>query len=167
MTHVWGWASWRRVWKDYDKTLNKYDIDEVPEKLKIIFDDVLIVNALEHIFEEVKAGKIDTWDYQLDFANFFNNGLTIIPNENLISNIGFGVNATHTANVNSAFANLPLTEINEIKHPDYFLPEKRADLVILKKVFDIEGKRRKENLFRNKVKKWAKTAFKDAATFSF
>ena len=69
------------------------------------------------IFDEVKAGKIDTWDYQLDFANYFNNGLTIIPNENLISNIGFGAGATHTMDKTSIYANMPLGQMDEIIDP--------------------------------------------------
>ena len=165
MTHVWGWAGWRRVWKDYDKTLNKYNTEDVSNKLSNIFDDQLIVSSLKHIFDEVKAGKIDTWDYQLDFANLFYIVLSIIPNENLISNIGFGSNATHTTDNNSLYSNITLKEIGEITHPGYFLPEKQADLLVLKQVFNANGKKRKESPISKKVKKWAKSAFPQAATF--
>ncbi len=158
MTHVWGWAGWRRAWKDYDKTLNKYDTEDITNKLSNIFDDHLVVSALKHIFDEVKAGKIDTWDYQLDFANFFNNGLTIIPNQNLISNIGFGKNATHTANENDICANIPLAEIDEITHPLYILPEKQADILALRRVFKTHSQKKKKNIFQKQVKKWAKSA---------
>jgi hypothetical protein len=167
MTHVWGWASWKRVWNDYDKNLNKYNKDEVKEQLGNIFDDRLIVESWERIFEEVKAGKINAWGYQLDFANFFNNGLTIIPNENLISNIGFGANATHTIDESSIYANLPVTEIEEITDPIFILPEKQADLIVLTRDFNIEEKRRKENSFSKKFKKWAKQTFKQAAAYMF
>jgi hypothetical protein len=167
MTHVWGWASWKRVWKDYDKNLNKYNNDEVKEQLGNIFDDPLIVESWEQIFEEVKAGKINAWGYQLDFANFFNNGLTIIPNDNLISNIGFGANATHTLDESSIYANLPVNEIDEITDPVFILPEKQADLIVLTRDFNIAEKRRKENSFGKKIKKWARSAFKQAATYMF
>src|SRR6202000_1501133 len=107
--------------------LNKYDGGDITEKLRNIFPDPFVVSSLTNIFEEVKAGKIDTWDFQLDFANFFNYGLTIIPNENLISNIGFGDGATHTIDGKNIYANIPLGEITEIKHPLYILPEKQPD----------------------------------------
>jgi len=166
MTHVWGWASWKRVWKDYDKNLNKYNNEEIREQLSNIFEDSLIVDCWEHIFEEVKAGKINAWGYQLDFANFFNNGLTIIPNENLISNIGFGAAATHTTDESNIYANIPLVEIEEITNPVFILPEKQADFVILNQAFNITEKRNKENSVRRKVKRWFKSILKQAATFT-
>jgi hypothetical protein len=156
MTHVWGWASWKRVWNDYDRYLEKYNTDEVRIQLHNIFEDQLIVECWTNIFDEVKAGKINAWGYQLDFANYFNNGLTIIPNENLISNIGFGAGATHTIDENSIYADIPLTEIGEITHPVFFLPQKQADLIVLNRDFDIPAKRRKQNSWRRKIKKWFK-----------
>jgi len=155
MTHIWGWASWRRVWNDYDKTLYKYS-GEITEKLKSIFPDPFVVSSLTHIFEEVKAGKIDTWDYQLDFANFFNYGLTIIPNENLISNIGFGDGATHTVDSKNIYANIPLGEIAEVTHPIYVLPEKQADTIVLRRVFNVEERTRKHKKLSRRIKRWLK-----------
>lgn len=159
MTHVWGWASWKRVWNDYDKNLNKYNNQEIKKQLRNIFEDPLVVQSWEKIFREVKAGKINAWGYQLDFANFFNNGLTIIPNDNLISNIGFGTNAVNTIDFNSIYANLPVTEIDEITDPVYFLPQKQADVFVINHNFNIAEIRRKQNSLRKKVKKWFKSLF--------
>jgi hypothetical protein len=165
-THVWGWASWKRVWKDYDKDLSKYNKAEVKSQLTNIFDDALIVECWQNIFEDVKAGKLNAWGYQLDFANFFNNGLTIIPNENLISNIGFGTYGTNTMDSNNIYANVPLVEIAEITHPTYVLPQKQADIITLNYDFRLNEKRR-EKLFTKKVKKWAKSTLKQAATYMY
>jgi hypothetical protein len=156
MTHVWGWASWKRAWKDYDRTLGKYDEGEARPCMSAIFDDPLIVDGWVNIFNEVKAGKINAWGYQLDFANYFNNGLTVIPNQNLISNIGFGAGATHTLDEQSVYANIQLTEMDEIIHPTDILPEKQADLIVLTRDFNIEEKRRKEKSVGRKIKKWFK-----------
>ena len=86
-----------------------YEESDVWEKLaNNVFNDPLIVESWHHIFKELKAGKIDTWDYQLGLTNYFNNGLCIIPNYNLVSNIGFGYNATHTTETGNSNANIPL-----------------------------------------------------------
>ena len=154
MTHVWGWASWKRAWKAYDRTLGKYSETDAKTFLSAIFEDRLIVDSWVNIFNEVKAGKIDAWGYQLDFANYFNNGLTIIPNQNLISNIGFGANATHTLDAQSLYANIPLTEMMEIVDPLSISPEKQADLIVLTRDFNIEEKLRRENSLGRRVKKW-------------
>jgi hypothetical protein len=124
--------------------------------MSAIFDDPLIVDGWVNIFNEVKAGKINAWGYQLDFANYFNNGLTVIPNQNLISNIGFGAGATHTLDEQSVYANIQLTEMDEIIHPTDILPEKQADLIVLTRDFNIEEKRRKEKSVGRKIKKWFK-----------
>ncbi len=166
-THVWGWASWRRVWNEYDKNLNKYNEQEVRDQIGNIYGDALVVNSWVNIFKGLKAGKINSWAYPLDFINFFNNGLNIIPNENLISNIGFGNNATHTINVDDAFANVPLSEIEEITHPTFIVPEKRADLFIMNLDFHIDEIRKKENSLKKRIKRFAKSMLKQAATFSF
>jgi len=158
--HVWGWASWRRVWDDYDLSMDRYDIAEVKKQFKNIYDDDLVVETWAGIFNGVKTGKINSWAYSLDFANFFNNGLVIIPNENLISNIGFSNNATNTLNENSLYANIPLTEIDEIIHPRFILPQKDADLSIINRDFNIAGRRRKQNRVHKKIQRWFKSKFK-------
>jgi hypothetical protein len=167
MTHVWGWASWRRVWNDYDKYLQRYNASEIAEKFNNIYQDPMIADCWRNTFEEVKAGKINAWGYQLDFANFFNNGLTIIPNENLISNIGFRADGTHTLDENNIYANIPVVEIGEITHPVFILPEKRADIIVLNRDFNIDERRRQQRSLKRKVKKWAKNLLKQAAALMY
>jgi hypothetical protein len=162
-THIWGWASWKRAWEDYDKNLKKYNNEEIKERLFNIYGDPIVVQSWLEIFNEVKAGKVNSWAYPLDFINFFNNGLVIIPNENLISNIGFNSNATNTLNADNVYANIPLSEIQEIIDPIFILPEKRADLTIINRDFNIEQRRLKENAFKSKVKKWFVSMFNNAA----
>jgi hypothetical protein len=41
--------------------------------------------------------EVTWWDYQWDYSRWTNNGLAIVPNVNLVENIGFGAQATHTA----------------------------------------------------------------------
>lgn len=157
MTHVWGWASWKRVWKDYDRYLTRYDAAEVKDQFRNIFEDDLIAECWANTFKEVKAGKINAWGYQLDFANYFNNGLTIIPNQNLISNIGFRADATHTLDLASVYANIPVHEIDEIVHPVFILPQKQADLIVLNRDFNIPERRRQNNRFKRRIKRWFKS----------
>lgn len=161
-THVWGWASWRRVWKDYDKELSRYEEDEVADKMSNIFTDPFVIADWARIFKELKAGKIDTWDYQLAFLNYFNHGLSINPNVNLISNIGFREDATHTLALESPYANVPLQEISEITIPKYILPEKKADYAVLEYDFNLKERWRKHNLLRRRFKRWLKLQFKNS-----
>jgi hypothetical protein len=159
-THVWGWASWKRAWNDYDVSLGKYESAEVKAQMKNIYNDELVAQAWTNIFNDVKAGKVNSWAYPLDFCNFLNNGLVIIPNKNLISNIGFKTGATHTFDGESIYANIPLEEIEEIVDPGFFIPQKQADLAIINRDFNIEEKWRKHNAWHRKIKRWLSSKLK-------
>ena len=59
------------------------------------------------------------WDFRFMYASLKNGCLSIVPNVNLIKNIGFGPDATNTFNIDSPEANLETFEINfPIKHPN-------------------------------------------------
>jgi hypothetical protein len=104
-THIWGWASWRRAWRYYDVTAGLW-----PELLRSgLFDRMTLPcerDTWRAAFDGVHAGRIDTWDYQWTLACWCHSMLAVMPQVNLISNIGFGEYATHTRSVNE-YANLP------------------------------------------------------------
>jgi hypothetical protein len=153
LTHVWGWASWRRVWKDYSVDISHLEFNAVRNQLKNIFNEHLIVESWMHIVNDLQQNKIDTWDYQFTLLNFLNNGLSIIPNYNLIKNIGFGAGATHTNTVTNENANLPTKEITNITHPQFMTAEKKADEYTLYKDFHIiERMKRERKSFVKKMK---------------
>jgi hypothetical protein len=78
-------------------------------------------------FDLVFNNQIDTWDYQWVFTILINSGLGITPNNNLISNIGFNEDATHTKDMNSSSSNRQRTRIENICHPTFILQDSVAD----------------------------------------
>lgn len=91
--HIWGWATWRRAWKKYNVRIPKVPLMSKTNTPNNIFIERLYWNS---IFNRVHKNQIDTWDYQWVYAIFKNNGKIICPKINLVENIGFGENATHT-----------------------------------------------------------------------
>lgn len=154
LTHVWGWASWRRVWQSYDKKLSQFTEADLRNGLVNIFSESVIINAWLQIFNELKEGKIDTWDYQLTLINFLNNSLSVIPNVNLISNIGFGKDATHTVHAQHPYANQAIGVLGEILHPAYMVPQKQADYATLAFDFDVQRIKKKQAKLHRRVKRW-------------
>lgn len=141
---VWGWATWRRAWENYDfdmEDLEQFKKDNSIYKIdkRKIFQDYWL-----NIFENVAKKKIDTWDYQWMFTIWKSKGKVIVPNINLISNIGFGKEATHTTG-NSPFANLEVGKIGVIKHPKKIIINRKADDYASKFVYNII--RSKKNIF--------------------
>lgn len=158
LTNGWGFATWRRAWAMYDRDLSAYNEQEAEEQLKKIFADPYIVYCWLQIFKDTKSGKIDTWDYQAGFAHMFNNCINIVPNNNLVSNIGFGKYAENTFDESSAFSNIPLVEIDQIIHPKFILPEKEADDMVLRYEFRSTIKHlKKHNSMRRRFKRWLKS----------
>jgi len=162
LTNGWGWATWKRSWELYDKDLKKYNTDEVRTQLEKVFNDKLIVDRWEEIFNQTKGNQIDTWDYQATFTHLFNHSLNIVSNYNLVSNIGFGEFAENTLDANSVFANVPYERLPDLVHPTYMLPEIGADRRTLYEEFHIADKLaeiQNQNKPRRRFKRWLKSLF--------
>ncbi|MDB5115744.1 MAG: hypothetical protein JWQ79_1236 [Mucilaginibacter sp.] len=132
-TYVWGWAGWRRVWEQYDVNLSLLEKGLKRDFLSVLTNSKIYKLFLEYIFKNVKNGKINTWDYQYLFLNIFNAKFSIVPNNNMISNIGFSKNATHSVS-GSDNANIPFTALPyPVIHPQDMVVNKQADEYTLKK----------------------------------
>ncbi len=128
-TPIWGWATWRRVWKHYKLNLDTLkDLEQSNLKSCIKKSFQHSITAMFD-FRNVFDGKINTWDYQYAFYQLINNGLSVIPNINLIKNIGFNDSATHTHRRKNLMANDQALEhdFEMIKHPMFIVPDKYAD----------------------------------------
>jgi hypothetical protein len=93
---IWGWASWRRAWRFYDSTMRAWDDDQARQRVRDTFAEPALYEGRLSAYEKVHAGAIDTWDMQWSFARIIQSGLSVVPAQNLIQNIGFGTEATHT-----------------------------------------------------------------------
>lgn len=138
-THIWGWASWRRAWKYYDVDMAAWPEIRDNDMLSNIFRDRKRVEYWESYLEKTYSGKINTWDYQWAFTSWINNFLIILPNSNLVSNIGFGMEATHTSAANK-FANMQREKMKfPLKHPGYVIQDVKADRFTEKNDFEMPG----------------------------
>lgn len=124
---IWGWASWRRAWKFYDVEMKLWPAVRDGRWIERLFDGTPAAKGWVREFQEIYEGKIDTWDYQWGLATWIHSGLSIRPNVNLVSNIGFHSDATHTR-IPGRTANLP-TEAMEfpLRHPLFMMPDAYED----------------------------------------
>jgi len=128
--HVWGWASWRRVWKDYHYEISDFSKKEICHKIDNYFNTLGERLYWKNRFQIIKNKKIaqkrgiNTWDYQATFSMWMKNGLSILPQKNLISNIGFGVDATHTSTKQLTFTTKPILPI---EHNLEIIQDKKVD----------------------------------------
>jgi hypothetical protein len=102
------------------------------------------------------GGKIDYWDYQWLFSTWAQNGLCIMPNVNMISNIGFNEEATHTKWAGNRWARLPLQEMPfPLQHPPSVVRDKEADDFFVQEVVLTELPQ-PEGMFRRAMNKLRK-----------
>lgn len=135
--HIWGWASWRRAWEKYDVNMGSFS----EFKRQNVIADTLTNPAAQQFwlqnFKLVAEKGLDTWDFQWVYAVLCNNGMCIMPNENLVSNIGFNEQATHTKTIDK-FSELGTGKITEIKHPEFLAINEDADNYTLEHVFGVD-----------------------------
>jgi hypothetical protein len=140
VSHIWGWASWRRVWQNYDVDFPYWNEAKTDKnKRKSLFKNLNEeIYFLSFLSDTLKGNRgINTWDIQYLYMLRVQNQLSIYPAVNLVTNIGLrSPNATHTTSrkvmklyVLSQNIDFPL------KHPQYVLPNRRIDDIILKKKF--------------------------------
>ncbi|WKL45998.1 nucleotide-diphospho-sugar transferase [Flavobacterium pectinovorum] len=134
LTHVWGWASWKRVWEKYDLNMNNLESAIENDVLAGLTDKIVNKETIYEAFLNTKQGKINTWDYQYFFSNLVNGFLSIIPNHNMISNIGFNAGGTHTFDLNSPLSNVAFGEMpKDIIEPSNMYQNRIADNYTLEK----------------------------------
>lgn len=145
--HIWGWATWANRWSKYDVEMNSYDTFLSNNLMYDLFELDQDKKYWSSIFEKAFKGEIDTWDYQWTYTVWVNSGLSILPNINLVSNIGFGLNATHTKELESQHSNMSRYDLCfPLTHPIFMVKDLDADKYtanrnfskakLLKKVFN-------------------------------
>lgn len=93
---VWGWATWRRAWQQYDPLMATWD-ERLP-RLEASFDTRYERAFWLATFDEARADweKTNTWDFQWFYTCWTLGGMSVVPGVNLVENLGFGGAATHT-----------------------------------------------------------------------
>lgn len=140
---TWGWATWQRSWKYNDFNLVSFrDFKERNQMANVFPDKSVQKYWMSNLSDPEIIQK--TWDYQWYYSIWRQNGLSIVPNVNLVSNIGFGSDATHTLRtvyLTSEDRELSKLEAHELKfplkHPSLVLCDMEADRFTSKNRFNI------------------------------
>lgn len=124
---IWGWATWRDRWQEYTLEMKYYEKIKKKNYLWDLFGNNLEATFRVSNFDKIREG-LNTWDYQWAYTRFINSGLSIVPNVNLIRNLGFGDLATHTLSKKDPRANMKREEVSfPLKHPFFVIRDKVSD----------------------------------------
>ena len=133
--HVWGWASWRRAWQKADMDIRFWPEWKISSTWKEFLPDPVARRYWEKIFDRMYRAEIDTWDYPWTASVWYHGGLTVTPNANLVSNIGFGPDSTHTASADSALARMATGTLGDLRHSERVARNVEADRYVFDHTF--------------------------------
>ncbi|OGR35000.1 MAG: hypothetical protein A2051_10305 [Desulfovibrionales bacterium GWA2_65_9] len=94
MATSWGWATWSRAWKAYDREAEGYDRLARDPALRRRFD----LNGTYPYFdmlESWKQGRVDSWGIRFYLGMFLRNGIALHPRQSLVANVGFDGSGVH------------------------------------------------------------------------
>lgn len=151
ITHVWGWATWRRAWKKYDAAISSFSDIVNSNQFAGLFPNERVRKYWLKNFDLVHSNKKDTWDVQWMYTVSINHGLTIVPNNNLVSNIGFELDATHTFIQSDPAANRSTESLNRIIHPSVIALDAKADTYTFTKYLNPNKMRKLWRLLRHYI----------------
>lgn len=149
--HCWGWATWKRAWQHCDVEMRHWPTVKEQNRLKDVLEDAGAIRYWKNKFQRTYDHKIDSWAFCWTLSCWLNSGLTILPNENLVSNIGFDDSGTHHQNSQSTFASLSTKAVDfPLVHPKFVLRNRYADAFTQSHMFGISAriKRRIKSLLR-------------------
>jgi glycosyltransferase involved in cell wall biosynthesis len=111
--HIWGWATWKDRWDDFRPELPYIQSFIDNQGFEKAFGPTRLAQSRKELTLKAKSGEIDTWDYQWMAQILTENGLAVVPSQNLVQNIGFestGTNLTKKPNwIQNETASNPIT----------------------------------------------------------
>ncbi|MGB7345245.1 MAG: glycosyltransferase family 2 protein [Pirellulaceae bacterium] len=126
-THCWGWATWKRAWQHFSLDMPSWPEFRDSGGLHAYCDNTHEIEYWTRIFNDCHTGNVSSWAYPWQLSCWMNHGLTVLPDVNLVTNIGFGDDATHTKQ-QTQNSHLASHSIDQIRHPQRVFRNHAADL---------------------------------------
>ena len=130
---IWGWATWERAWQLCDHEMKEWPALHRADWLKNICGSASAENFWRRHFDDsyaIKPDGLNTWDIPWVFSCWRHDLITIVPRNNVVTNIGVGADAAHTKS-STRGAGLRTTPILfPLRHPTEKIVNSAADRYI-------------------------------------
>jgi hypothetical protein len=135
---IWGWATWRRAWDRYDPAITSWG-DPKTRALVRSMIPLAEYRIFSQKFDAVYEGRLDSWGFAWTLAILIHRGVSVMPSRNLITNIGFDSEATHTRRPSRREGAVPTHPVQRpLRHPLSTTPDSRFEQALFKKRFGLE-----------------------------
>ena len=137
LNHVWGWATWRRAWKNFDTNMTDYQILKEKGDFQNYYEDKKIYHWMLKYYENIICGKDNIWSTIWSFAILKKNGLCITPTKNLVRNIGFdGSGTSGKSEIFKKYSDTEIHEIDQLIHPENLIYDLSNDQLAFNEKID-------------------------------
>lgn len=151
---VWGWASWRRVWQEYDFEIKTWPKFRDEGRLHRVFPNARSLKYWTWIFDRTHDETLNAYDYQFFYSQMINNRMSVVPARNLVCNIGWGSGSTNTALKNPEMGMDTFPMEFPLRHPTFMTPDEQADQFTEELIFAKPLHRKVRNRLRRIMAKW-------------
>jgi len=91
----WGWATWSDRWSYLEREINFFFSCKLG--FALLFDGMLpTFFHWKGVQRRLKMRELDSWAYRWLFTHLVRHWKSVVPSNNLVTNVGFGSDATHT-----------------------------------------------------------------------
>jgi hypothetical protein len=125
--HGWGWATWKRAWDKIDLDMHTLEVFLKEADAAEFWDSRKERKYWRTMFRRTRDLPIDTWDYQWVLCQWKSGALSVYPNRNMITNLGFNELASNTVQAGSAKGGKAPEPLGDIVHPDVIVRDARSD----------------------------------------
>jgi hypothetical protein len=133
----WGWASWRRAWERFDVTMQAWKHPTTKPWLQDVLQNDELYQFQARRFDII-YGNGHSWDVAWLFTKLLEAGLTIVPEVNLIRNIG--CQGGNSIPASHPIANMPTSPMAfPLRHPSAVAVDRAYDRNYVRRI--VEGYR--------------------------
>jgi hypothetical protein len=127
---IWGFATWADRWQGYNLKLCEWDHDNFNTAMnRYVFSNEEKMHWLKR-YNILRKHDLDIWEYQYIYHTWHQNGLSITPIHNLVTNVGLRDKPRRIRKLMRKTKNiLPL------KHPTDIIQDKDADKYVFKRIY--------------------------------
>lgn len=147
LNDIWGWATWRRAWEKFEREVPNAANIELQNRLHKYFQNKEIERWFIRYVREASSTKSQVWSTQWTLTLINNCGYTLVPQTNLVANVGFTSDATHlTSRSFNRYSKFKPKRIESNQIPDDIFINKALDLKRFTLIKATDLNLRKKNL---------------------
>ncbi len=162
MFNGWGWGGWRRAWQSVDWEMKEYPAFRDSGAMDKCSRSRLETEFFMNGFEKGFTREIERWDWALMFAAYRRGQVFLTPDRNLISNTGWGADATQSRQVGHILGNLPTYDMElPLRHPPEVAEDVDNDSRIYWMVGPLTGPRYARSIKKRRRRARAKAYLRD------